>query len=154
MIDIRRPTVNDVDSIFKLINKMADKGLMLHRSKYKIVTTLGNFLVAEDLEKGKIVGCGAFSLLWTDLGEIMSLAIDNEYQNMKIGSRLVKALLEYGKKIKVPEIITLTYKPEFFKKLGFIMVNKDRFPRKLWRECLECPKLEQCDETILHILLD
>ena len=40
----------------------------------------------------------------------------------------------------------LTYQDRFFEKLGFQLVDKDLFPRKLMWECLECPKLEHCDE--------
>lgn len=153
MIIIRKPTVNDVDVIFRLTNRMAQKGLMLSRSKYKIISMLQNFVVAEDDETKKVIGCGAFTLLWTDLGEVMALAIEDEYQKQGVGSRIVNILLDQARKLQVPEVITLTYKPEFFKKLGFVTTDKDRFPRKLWRECLECPKLEECDETVLHMMM-
>ncbi len=149
---IREPTVNDIDVIFKLTNSMAAEGLMLTRSKYKIISMLQNFLVAENSE-GTIAGCGAFTLLWDDLGEIMALAVDKDHQGNGIGKALVKNLIERGKKLKVPEIIVLTYQVEFFKKMGFTMTDKDKFPRKLWRECLECPKLECCDETAMNMVL-
>ena len=151
-IKIRKPTVKDVEAIFKLNNDMADRGLMLHRSKYKIIEMLGNFLVAEN-DDGKIVGCGAFSLLWTDLGEINALAVDRAYQGKGIGTALVRALLEKGRELKVPEVITLTYRKEFFERLGFKETDKNKFPKKIWRECLECPKLENCDEIALHLYL-
>ncbi|MBN2736714.1 MAG: N-acetyltransferase [Spirochaetales bacterium] len=154
MIIIRRPTVDDVNSIFRLTNKMAEKGLMLSRSKYKIITMLNGFLVAEDSETKQVIGCGAFSLLWTDMGEVMALAVDDAYQKKGVGKMLVNALLDEGRRLNVPEVITLTYQVEFFKKLGFALADKDKFPRKMWRECLECPKLEQCDEIALHIFLN
>jgi amino-acid N-acetyltransferase len=154
MIIIRKPTIQDVDTIFNLTNRMADKGLMLHRSKYKIVTMLQNFLVAEDDTTGKVIGCGALTLLWTDLCEVMALAIEEEYQGKGVGKKLVNELLDIAARLRVPEVITLTYKPEFFQKLGFTLANKSKFPRKVWGECLECPKLEQCDETALHIIMD
>jgi amino-acid N-acetyltransferase len=154
MIKIRKPTIQDVDAIFNLTNRMADRGLMLHRSKYKIVSMLQNFLVAEDDATGKVIGCGALSLLWTDLSEVMALAIEEEYQGRGVGKKLVHELLAIAAQLKVPEVITLTYKPEFFKKLGFTLADKNKFPRKVWGECLECPKLEHCDETALHILID
>jgi amino-acid N-acetyltransferase len=149
-IIIRRTTVADTDAIFAITNKMADRGLMLHRSKYKIVTMLNDFLVAEDLDTGNVVGSGALTLLWTDLAEINALAIEDEYQKRGIGTKIAGELLEEAKRLKVPDVITLTYKPDFFMRLGFVLSDKNSFPRKLWRECLECPKLEQCDETVLH----
>lgn len=147
---IRKANADDVDVIFTLVNKMAASGLMLPRTKYKIVTTLMSFLVAENPE-GRVIGCGAFIPLWTDMGEIMSLAVDDEYQGKGVGKDLVNALIEIGKKMKMPEVITLTYQVDFFRSMGFTIQDKDKFPRKLWRECLECSKLEQCDETAMHL---
>lgn len=149
---IRPATVKDIDRIFELTNSMAEKGLMLPRSKYKIVSLLQNFLVAVD-HNDIAIGCGAFTLLWSDLGEIMSLAVDSAWQKKGVGRELVAALIAKGRFVKVPEIIVLTYQVEFFRKLGFSLTDKDKFPRKLWRECLECPKLEKCDETAMHMIL-
>ncbi len=151
-ITIRKPTVRDIDPIFKLTNRMADRGLMLHRSKLKIVEMINDFLVAVN-ERDGVVGCGAFSLLWTDLGEVKALAVEDEYQGRGIGRSLVLALLEKGRELRVPEVITLTYQVDFFKRLGFVETDKEKFPKKIWRECLECPKLENCDEVALHLFL-
>jgi amino-acid N-acetyltransferase len=154
MITVRRAVAPDVDSIFKLTSAMAKRGFMLPRSKYKIVTMLCNFYVAEDDAAGVVVGCGAFNPLWTDMGEIMALAVLDEYQNRGVGKRLVEALIDEGRRLEMPQMITLTYQTDFFSKLGFIETDKDQFPRKLWRECLECPKLEECDEVAMQIFLD
>jgi amino-acid N-acetyltransferase len=160
-IQIRPATLADVDAIFQLTNRMSQNGFMLPRSKYKIVTMITNFMVAEAVvpeenasrSEAAIIGCGAFSPLWTDLGEICALAVDEGHQAKGIGRDLVNALIERGRELHVPEIMALTYQVEFFKKLGFKVADKDKFPRKVWRECLECPKLEQCDETAVHLLL-
>jgi amino-acid N-acetyltransferase len=118
--------------------------------KYKVVAMLGSLLVAEDEDTGKVIGCGAFSLLWTGLGELVTPAIEDEHQREGIGTNIVKALLDEAGRLKVPGVITLTCKPDFFRKLGFELSGKNSFPRKLRRECLDCPKLEQCDEVVLH----
>lgn len=160
-ISIRPATLADVNAIFQLTNRMAQNGFMLPRSKYKIVTIITNFMVAEAVDpevnaaepECTVIGCGAFSPLWTDLGEICALAVDERYQSRGVGKALVHALIEEGRRLHVPEIMALTYQVEFFKKLGFEVADKDAFPRKVWRECLECPKLEQCDETAVHLVL-
>ncbi len=152
-ITVRRATALDIDRIFKLTSGMAKKELMLSRSKYKIITMLNDFMVAED-RHGTILGCGAFSVLWTDLGEICALAVDDRHQKQGIGGLLVKALMEEGRRMKVPNIMALTYQVDFFRKMGFQVTNKDKFPRKVWRECLECPKLEECDETAVYLSLE
>lgn len=153
---IRRATAEDVQPIFALTNGMARKGFMLPRSKYKIVTMLPSFFVTEaetekDAGAGKIAAAGALVPLWTDMCEIMALSVRDEYQGHGVGRLLVEALIGEGKRLRMPEVITLTYQVEFFRKLGFTVTGKDRFPRKMWRECLECPKLEECDETAMYL---
>jgi amino-acid N-acetyltransferase len=149
---IRKATARDVQSVFALTNAMAKKGLMLPRSKYRIVTMLSSFSVAET-DTGEIAGAGALVPLWTDMCEIMSLAVDPRYQGRGVGKLLVQALIEEGRRLEMPEVITLTYQVDFFRNLGFTVTDKDRFPRKMWRECLECPKLEECDETAMYLKL-
>ncbi|MCH5150639.1 MAG: N-acetyltransferase [Spirochaetales bacterium] len=141
---IRKPTVNDVPQILELINGYANAQMMLNKSHYRIYTTLQNFIVAE--YDNKICGCCALNILWSDLGEICSLAVAEDFLKQGIGSALVKACIEEAKKYKLPRLITLTYQDKFFEKMGFVFSDKNAFPRKLWRECLECPKLEHCDE--------
>jgi amino-acid N-acetyltransferase len=149
----RSATVPDVDRIFKLISSMAQSGLMLRRSKYKIITMLTNFVVAES-GTGDLAACGALLPLWTDSAEIVSLAVDQLFQKAGIGKGLVLELLERARRLGFQEVITLTYAVDFFSKLGFAVQPKDKFPRKLWRECLECPQLEDCDETAMSFQLN
>lgn len=141
---IREATVKDADTIVKLVNNNANNGLMLSKTPYKIYTTIQNFFVAVD--DGIIVGCAALSVLWNDLCEICSLAVNDQYKGRGIGRKLIEQCIEKAKKLEIPRIIALTYQDKFFEKVGFHQVDKDKFPRKLWRECLECPKLENCDE--------
>ena len=145
-IIIRKASVKDVNDIVRLINQYASESLMLPKTPYKIYTTIQNFFVAESNEK-VIVGCAALNVLWEDIGEICSLAIDKSYQRQGIATRLVEEAINVAKSIKLPKVIALTYQRAFFEFLGFMLVDKDKFPRKLWRECLECPKLEVCDES-------
>jgi amino-acid N-acetyltransferase len=148
--NIRKATVADVDRIFELTNSMASEGLMLSRSKYKIITMLFNFYVVETEEKG-VIGAAALSPLWTDMAEVMAVAVDKDFQGKGVGKALILEIIEEAKKANFPKLITLTYQIDFFKKLGFTITDKDNFPRKLWRECLECPKLEKCDETAMFL---
>ena len=141
---IREATVLDVDEIVNLINLHASKGLMLPKTPYKIFSTIQNFFVAE-IDK-KVIGCSALSVIWKDLCEICSLAVDEKYKYKGVGRMLVEKSIEKAKKLKIKQVIALTYQDKFFEKMGFYRVDKDQFPRKLWRECLECPKLEECDE--------
>jgi amino-acid N-acetyltransferase len=144
MLNIRKASVDDVDVILKLVNYYAEKELLLRKSAFKVYTKLQNFYIAET-EK-KVVGCVSLVVLWKDLAEICSLAVDEQYLRRGIGKELVNKCIEQAKLLKVTKIIALTYKGKFFEKIGFHFVDKNIFPRKLMWECLECPKLDECDE--------
>ncbi len=144
MLNIRKASVDDVDAILKLVNYYAEKELLLRKSAFKVYTKLQNFYIAET-EK-KVVGCVSLIVLWEDLAEICSLAVDEQYLRRGIGKELVNKCIEQAKLLKVTKIIALTYKDKFFEKIGFHFVDKNIFPRKLMWECLECPKLDECDE--------
>lgn len=147
---VRQATVGDVGAIFHLTNDHAQVGLMLPRSKYKIITMLNNFSVVENEEK-EVVACAALTPLWTDMAEIMALAVADECHGKGIGRLLCQSLIDKARQMGFPKLIALTYQVGFFQKIGFTVTDKDQFPRKLWRECLECPKLENCDETAMFL---
>jgi amino-acid N-acetyltransferase len=144
MLRVRKATVNDVDRILGLVNGYADQGLMLPKTPFKVYKNLQNYMIAE--ENGRIVGCAALVVLWRDLAEICSLAVDETCTGRGIGRELVSTCIKKAKGLKVPQLIVLTYQDRFFQKMGFHWVDRDSFPRKLMWECLECPKLEACDE--------
>jgi len=144
MVRVRKAIVDDVDRILKLVNAYAAQGLMLPKTPFKVYKNLQNYVVAE--EDGEVVGCAALVVLWKDLAEICSLAVDEPYTKRGIGKELVNTCIEKAGNLKVPQLIVLTYQDGFFEKMGFHWVDRDGFPRKLMWECLECPKLEACDE--------
>jgi amino-acid N-acetyltransferase len=154
-ITIRQAKATDVDHIYKLIKDNSDKGLMLPRTKYKIFSRLQGFVVLEN-ESQEIIGCGALVILWGDLAEIQSLVIVRHKQGMGYGKKMVEVLIEKAASLNIPKVLALTYQIEFFSKMGFTIIDKDSIPRKIWGECLECPKLEYCDETamIYHVNTD
>jgi len=153
MMTYRAATVGDVDWIFRLVNSLAGSGHMLSRSKYRIVTMMANFIVAESPE-GELAGCGALLPLWTDIAEIVALAVAPGFRGRGVGKQLVLELLQRARNQGFPEVIALTCAVDFFSQLGFSVQPKDKFPRKVWRECLECPRLEDCDEIAMSIRLD
>ncbi|MBD3305494.1 N-acetyltransferase [candidate division KSB3 bacterium] len=145
---IRQATATDVEAIYALIKTHSERGIMLPRSKYKIFSRLQGFVVLEEEQQG-IIGCGALVILWGDLAEIQSLVIAAGFQGQGYGKAIATSLINRAAALNIPKVLTLTYQVEFFRTLGFDIVNKDSIPRKIWGECLECPKLEECDETAM-----
>jgi amino-acid N-acetyltransferase len=141
----RNANVLDAERIFELINYYAAKGLVLSKTLYRIYSTIESFVVVEI--DNKIVGCSAVVVLWNDMAEIRSLVVDDRFLHQRIGRALIDKCISKARQLKVPKIIALTYQTDFFEKLGFQNVDKNKYLRKLLVDCLDCPKLECCDES-------
>ena len=124
---------------------------MIPRSLNEIYETLRDFVVCEDY--GDICGVCALHIMWEDLAEIRSLAVDKKYQKKGIGKTLVKQCLKEAKALGLKRIFALTYQPAFFKKIGFLDIDKSSLPQKIWGDCLRCHKFPECDEQAVIINL-
>jgi amino-acid N-acetyltransferase len=151
-MNVRNANVNDVKAIHSLINAYAERDMMLFRSMADIYTNLQTFIVVE--LAGQVVGCCALEVVWADLAEIKSLAVDEAHHGKGIGAMLVNAAVEQARQMAVPKVFGLTLKPQFFYKLGFQVVNKDSLPMKVWSDCARCSKQQQCDETAVVKLIE
>lgn len=143
-MNVRSANVSDVKAIHALINAYAERDQMLFRSMADIFKNLQTFSVVED--EGEVIGCCALEVIWSDLAEIKSLAVDEHHKGMGAGSMLVNSAVEQARDMKVPKVFGLTLKPEFFEKLGFEVISKDLLPMKVWSDCARCPKQSECDE--------
>ena len=144
-MNVRSAKISDVEAIHRLISSYAERDRMLFRSMADIFENLQTFTVAEAEEK--VVGCCALEVIWADLAEVKSLAVDQANKEKGIGRLLVSAAIDQARLLEVPRVFALTLEPEFFEKLGFEAVEKDTLPMKVWSDCARCPKQENCDET-------
>ena len=145
---IRKAKIHDVTAIHRLLSHFAEKGLLLPRSLSDLYDHLRDYNVFED-EHGRIIGTAALNVSWDDLAEIRSLAVIEDCQARGLGRRLVEHCLSDAITLGIYRVFTLTYQPEFFRKLGFSEVDKAVLPHKIWADCVHCPKFPNCDETAL-----
>lgn len=148
---IRKAKISDLKQIHKLINEYARKEEMIPRPLSELYESMRDFIVCE--YDSNIRGVCALHIMWEDLAEIRSLAVDREYQKMGIGKNLVRQCLKEAKLLELQRVFALTYHPEFFKKLGFVDVDKSSLPQKIWGDCLRCPRFPECDEHAVIIRL-
>jgi amino-acid N-acetyltransferase len=151
MMDIRPAKVSDVKGIHALVEYYANNKEMLHRSLNAIYENIQEFVVLEN--DGKVIACGALHVSWEDLAEIKALAVSEEYKRQGIGKEMVERLQKNAKELGIQKIFTLTFKPEFFKKLGYVETPKEMLPHKIWSECVNCYLFPDCGEVpLLHSL--
>jgi amino-acid N-acetyltransferase len=154
---IRTATIHDVPRIQEIVNGHAELGRMLFKSYAQLFETLRDFAVAQIDEPldGQIVGCIGLSIIWADLAEVRSLAVDPAYIGQGIGRRLVEWAVSEARRLRIRRLMSLTYEQVFFEKLGFSVVEKDSLPLKVWSDCVSCPKREGCDEiAMVRVLSD
>ncbi|MGH9447336.1 MAG: N-acetyltransferase [Terriglobia bacterium] len=142
---IRKAELRDVPAIFSMISHYAAERIMLPRSLTDLYESVREFLVAGN-PKGEMAGCGALKLYNADLAEIRSLCVNPGIQHRGIGRLLTERLLGEAESFGLKTVFALTTTPEFFAKCGFREVARERFPMKVWRDCLRCDRYFHCHE--------
>jgi len=145
---IRKARMSDVKGIHGLIAEYARKGDMLPRSLADIYENLRDYFVFLG-DDGELVGSAAIHIMWEDLAEVRSLAVREGKMRRGIGTQLVESCISEAIVLGIARVFALTYKPEFFEKLGFHVVDKSELPQKIWTDCLKCSKFPDCDEVAL-----
>ena len=125
---------------------------MLARPLSEIYENIRDFVVVRTGKR--IVGCAALHVMWSDLAEIKSVAVDEKMQRQGIGTKLVIACLNDAQELGINTVFCLTYKPKFFDNLGLKEVEKMSLPQKIWTECYRCSKFPNCDETAMTITFE
>jgi amino-acid N-acetyltransferase len=147
MIQARNAVLPDVEHIHAIIQPYADAGILLPRSRSELAENVRDFVVAE--EAGRIVGCGALHLYGTHLAEIRSIAVAPESKGRGVGRALVNALMEGALRHSVTCVCLFTRTPSFFSHLGFEIARREELPDKIYKDCVCCPKLSNCDEIAM-----
>ena len=146
---IRKARVLDVKNIHKLLSTFSDRGEVLPRPLSEIYDNLRDYCIFCDERQKTIIGTCAVHITWEDLAEIRSLAVKEEFTKRGIGRKLVERCIAEARDLGIHRVFVLTYKREFFEKVGFHLVDKSSLPHKIWADCLKCVKFPDCDETAM-----
>lgn len=115
-------------TIRRLIDVYAPAGRLLAKPTVTLYEDVQEFLVAEALPNGgpapgRVVGCGALHVMWEDLAEIRTIAVDPEWHGRGIGHRLAIGLLDNARRLGVERVFVLTFETEFFARHGFAEID-------------------------------
>lgn len=117
-VAIRPALPADVRAIRDLVDPYARERILLAKELVGYYEAVQEFLVAVD-EKGVVVGCGALHVMWSDLGEVRTLAVHPGLRRRGIGHALLAALLDRGRALGLRRVFCLTFEVEFFRRHGF-----------------------------------
>jgi amino-acid N-acetyltransferase len=143
-VEVRKATMSDIQPLLQMINSYAAKGIMLPRTEFEMSENIRDFMLA--FSGDRLVGCGALHFYSPTSGEIRSLAVHPAAKTRGIGRIIVETLLGEARKFGLHSVFAFTYVEKFFKRLGFLEVERGELPLKAWKDCLRCPKFQACDE--------
>jgi amino-acid N-acetyltransferase len=110
----------DVAGIRRLIDLYAPGRILLDKPTVKLYEDVQEFLVARRLGGGdELIGCGALHVMWEDLGEVRTLAVDPAVRGHGVGHALLEQLLDRARGIGVRRVFCLTFEVDFFARHGF-----------------------------------
>ena len=117
MIEVRPARTSDIKAIRAIIDEYAASRRLLTKETVTLYESVQEFTVAESA--GKIVGCGAVHVLWEDLAEVRSVAVDAGVRGQGVGHSILEVLIKRAAEIGVKRIFCLTFETEFFGRHGF-----------------------------------
>lgn len=137
---IRRARTADVQEIRRLVDLYAGSGRrLLKKSTVKLYEDVQEFWVAEEVRQGApgpVIGCGALHVMWEDLAEVRSVAVDKGHGGRGIGHRIVTRLLDTARELGVRRVFCLTFEVEFFGRHGFQQILGTPVAPEVYEELL------------------
>lgn len=118
---VRRARTSDVRAIRRLVDTYADDRRLLSKATVTLYEDVQEFFVA-DLD-GQVVGCGALHVLWEDLAEVRTLAVDPAARGIGVGHLVLSRLLDQARHIGIERVFCLTFETAFFGRHGFVEIE-------------------------------
>jgi amino-acid N-acetyltransferase len=118
---LRPARTSDVRAIRGFIDAYSSDGRLLSKATVTLFEDIQEFLVAE--LDGLVVGCGALHVMWEDLAEVRTVAVDPQFAGRGIGSLVLRALMERARDVGVQRLFCLTFAVPFFEQHGFAEID-------------------------------
>jgi len=117
---VRRANTSDVPAIKALVDFYSGR-ILLEKNLVTLYEGVQEFWVAE--REGELIGCGALHVLWADLGEVRTVAVNPAMTGHGIGHAIVDRLLEVARDLALKRLFVLTFETDFFARHGFTEIE-------------------------------
>ncbi|WP_033353431.1 amino-acid N-acetyltransferase [Nocardiopsis xinjiangensis] len=165
-VQVRRARTSDVVHVRRLVDTYTVDRRVLSKSTVNLYEDIQEFWIAEaedfpdDLsadapegapgqgpagpgERGaapeperSVVGCGALHVLWEDLAEVRTVAVDPALRGFGVGHRIVSVLLDTARELGVSRVFCLTFETGFFAAHGFSPIQGTPVQGRVYEELL------------------
>lgn len=119
---VRRARVGDVPAIQDLTAPLVEQRVLLGKDLAVLYAAVPEFRVAEDAA-GALVGCGALHVIWEQLAEVRTLAVDPAWRGRGVGAAILERLEQDAHELGATRLFCLTFEVAFFARHGFSPVG-------------------------------
>lgn len=134
-LDIRRAVTSDVPFIRRMVDNYTLDGRLLAKAQVSLYEDVQEFWVAQS--GGEVIGCGALHVMWEDLAEVRTLAVDPDHLRRGVGSAILQALIDQARDLGVRRIFCLTFETGFFDRFGFIEIDGTPVDHAVFEQLLQ-----------------
>ncbi|MFE9255840.1 amino-acid N-acetyltransferase [Streptomyces sp. NPDC006879] len=135
-VTIRRARTSDVPAVRRLLDSYVRDRILLDKATVTLYEDIQEFWIAERDEDAQVVGCGALHVMWEDLAEVRTLAVDSDVKGSGVGHRLLGQLLQTARWLGVRRVFCLTFEVDFFAKHGFTEIGETPVDMDVYAELL------------------
>ena len=132
---VRSAVTSDVPTIRKLVDTYSPDRRLLSKATVALYEDVPEFVVAQ--RDGRVVGCGALHVMWEDLAEVRTLAVDPQYAGTGVGSAILRELLERARNFGVGRVFVLTFEVGFFEAFGFAEIEGTPVSHEVFEQLLQ-----------------
>ncbi|WP_196833283.1 amino-acid N-acetyltransferase [Mycetocola sp. CAN_C7] len=143
---IRRARTSDVAAIRALIEPLVQERILLGKERVVFYESVQEFRVAETPD-GTIIGCGALHVMWEDLGEVRTLAVDRGWLGAGVGRALLERLETDARELGLSRLFCLTFEVSFFTRNGYAEIGDGVIDPEIYSEMVRSP-----DEGVAEFL--
>jgi amino-acid N-acetyltransferase len=124
-IAVRRARTSDVKAIRGFVDAYAPDRKLLNKPTVTLFEDVQEFWVAERRsdDDSAVVGCGALHVMWEDLAEVRTLAVDPAMRGHGVGHLILEQLLAVARELGIRRVFCLTFEVAFFTRHGFIEID-------------------------------
>ena len=132
---IRPARTADVRTIRSLVDTYAFDRRLLSKATVTLYEDVPEFIVGE--LDGEVVACGAVHVMWEDLAEVRTVAVDPSLRGQGVGARLLDSLLQRARDLGVKRVFCLTFETGFFGRHGFVEIDGTPVDHDVFEQLLQ-----------------
>ena len=107
---------------------------MLTKETVTLYESVQEFTVA--IEGNDVVGCGALHVLWEDLAEVRTVAVNEKLRGQGVGHQILESIISRAEEIGIKRLFCLTFETEFFGRHGFQVIEGTPVAPEIYAELL------------------